>query len=104
MESYQNLFENRLVEMPYVDMGGGEAFDLQLEEFKDFSEVLKFLTDIIEGSKYTDKHKSIIQLKNSTEKKEFLKSLKNDMIFNNIIKNHFSENEKKLLDLLYKSI
>lgn len=102
MELYQELYENRLFEMPHV-FYGDKGFDLEYENINDPEKLLLFLEDILSGKVYKDKHGEVIQLNNRNERIKFLNSLKDNDVFNNIVNHKFSDNEKKLLKMLLNS-
>ena len=89
-------------EMPHIDYGKGKIIDLELENFKTSEEIINFIESILLGDEFKDRHGNIIKLDSRREKIKFLNNLVNDIIFKNIVKNKFSENEKKLINIILK--
>jgi hypothetical protein len=80
-ESFNDLYESLLMEMPYVDVvqhGEHIKFDMELEKYahdlKGFKSVLR---NILNSGSITDKYGNTIHLEGHEEKLNFLKSLGN---------------------------
>jgi hypothetical protein len=90
-------------EMPWIKYGDS-VFDLHIESFKDSSDFIQFLKDILTGKSFTDKYDNIISLQSIRQKLIFLKSLKKDKVFLSYVNRKFNDNEKELIKILLSII
>lgn len=89
--------------MPHIDYGDDhELFDLEIETFKDMSNFIQYLDDIIDGKPKKDKYGNVIRLKSRRERIEFIQSLKNNPMFSAFVKHKLSDNERKLINMIMR--
>lgn len=95
------MIKKIITEMPYIKYGSNKTFDLELENFKIAKDMLDFLEKVLKGQKLKDKYGNTINLSNKKDIIDFIINLKKDSIFKNVINNLFSNNEKRLLNLIF---
>lgn len=83
-------------EMPYVSYKADKTFDLELENLQT-EDIIPYIKDILSGKKFKDKYGNEIELITDKEKEDFINHLKNDAIFNNIVNNKLSDEQKREL-------
>jgi hypothetical protein len=98
------MIKKYLKEMPHINYGKNKMIDLELENFKTSKEIISFLTDIIIGDEFKDKYGNEIKLNSKEEKMKFLKNLFNNKMFKTLAANKFSENEIKLLNIIFRGV
>jgi len=98
MSSFDELYEELLLEMPWMDFKAGEkeiTFDLELENFKDSWEgFLNLFKKILRGEELVDKRGEKIQLTSDEEKQAFIEELRKDNTFNMFLFNFFIKEAK----------
>ena len=96
-------WKQKLLEMPHVDYGKDhDLFDLEVETFKDMESFLQYLDDILDGKVKKDKYGDVINLKSRKDKLEFIQSLKENPVFQALVKHKLSSNERRLLNIIMK--
>jgi hypothetical protein len=88
-----------LYEMPYISYVADKVFNLELEKLNS-KEIIQLIKDILSSKKFIDKYGDEIELITNKEKQNFIRHLKKDMIFNNMINRKLSDEEKNELNKL----
>lgn len=92
--------KNKLQEMPYIDYGKNNIFDLEVEQFSSPRELIQIIKDILSGDEIEDKYGNVIWLKNSKDKQSFIIGLKDNFVLHNYIQNKMSDKEIQILNKL----
>ena len=96
-------WKQKLQEMLHISYDNNhETFDLEVETFKDMESFLQYLDDILDGKIKKDKYGDVINLKSRKDKIDFIQNLKENPMFQALVKHKLSNNEKRLLSIIMK--